>query len=66
MVAKNNCKGCTERYLGYHDKCESYQEYKKVLDDMNKKRQEAIHTNAHFKDKRQKALKVMRQKGILK
>lgn len=64
--AKSKCKGCTDRYLGCHDKCESYKAYKKELDDFNKKRQDAIHENAPFVEKRHRALKILRQKGRLK
>ncbi|MBR6289228.1 MAG: hypothetical protein IKR19_07835 [Acholeplasmatales bacterium] len=64
-VAENKCKGCTKRYLGCHDKCESYQEYKRKREEFNAARQKAIHNNAHFKEKRQKALKRLRQQGRL-
>ena len=49
---KAPCKECKERYLGCHDKCSHYKEYKKDLDD--KKR---IITEAKNKNKELFALK---------
>ena len=70
MIKTNNskckCKECTDRYLGCHDHCEDYKVYRQELDEKNRVRQEKIHENAPFMEKRQRALKVMRQKGKLK
>ena len=64
--AKNKCKDCVDRHPGCHDRCDIYKAFRKELDDFNKKRQDISHENAPFVDKRQRALKVMRQKGRLK
>lgn len=65
MIAKNSCKDCTKRYLGCHDRCEVYQEYRKALDAKNKQRQDAIAENTPFIDLKRKAIKIARQKGRL-
>lgn len=35
----HNCKDCKKRYPGCHDRCESYQAYKKQREEINKNRQ---------------------------
>lgn len=39
---KGSCKGCTDRYVGCHDRCESYKsakaEYEKKKDEVYKKK----------------------------
>lgn len=34
----SGCKGCTERTLGCHSKCQRYAEYRKQIDRLNKYR----------------------------
>ncbi|MBO5389411.1 MAG: hypothetical protein J6A59_15010 [Lachnospiraceae bacterium] len=41
MADKAPCKGCTDRYLGCHDKCDKYREFKQYNEELkNKIRQE--------------------------
>lgn len=44
----NGCKNCTKRYLGCHDKCNSYAEYKKKLEELSAKRQKLKAENDPF------------------
>ena len=37
---KPPCKGCTERFTACHDRCKKYQEWRKLVDNANKARQE--------------------------
>ena len=37
---KPPCKGCNERFTACHDKCDKYKEWKRDLDELNKRRKE--------------------------
>lgn len=61
---KAPCKECTNRYLGCHDKCTNYKEYKKSEDDRkalirkNRDRQNEI-----FKYKHERITQALKKKG---
>ena len=43
-----SCKGCTERYIGCHDTCEKYKQYrmewnKRKIEMRNKRRLDSLH-----------------------
>ena len=65
-TGKCKCKGCTERYSGCHDHCESYKAYRKELDDYAEKKRKAKEENAPFAEKKRRVVtKALRTKGKL-
>lgn len=44
----NCCKGCPDRTLGCHGKCEAYQSQRKALDEFNAKVQSAKEQERSF------------------
>lgn len=41
-MKQNKCKDCKDRYLGCHDKCQSYLEWKKQrIEELHKKQEDA-------------------------
>jgi hypothetical protein len=64
MYGKCGCKGCTERYLGCHDKCEKYKNYRKELDEKNANRAKFLAEDAPFQQAKSKCLlKKLKTKG---
>ena len=55
----HNCKNCTERYLGCHDHCESYQKYRQTRNEINDRRvrEQELATNERLAANHAKRLK---------
>lgn len=49
-MAKSQCYGCTERYVGCHSKCESYKEFKSKHDEEMRVQREAREKESRFMD----------------
>lgn len=49
-MLRPNCKDCTKRYPGCHDKCESFIEYRKEYDRIRDLRQKDIDLERGLRD----------------
>lgn len=56
------CKGCTDRHLGCHSKCNEYKEQKVKNDEINNKRLEYIRSNAWTYNHRQAKMNALKSK----
>ena len=62
-MAKSQCYGCTERYVGCHSKCESYKEFKSKHDEEMRVQREAREKESRFYEfKLQSMSKVAKNK----
>ena len=57
------CKGCLDRYVGCHSKCDKYIEQKIKNDEVNNKRLEYIKSNAWTYHHRQAKLNSLKSKN---
>ena len=49
MSVKNHCQNCNERKVGCHCECQKYAEYKKAMDETQKKKEADRIYNLGFK-----------------
>ena len=54
---KKSCKDCTDRYIGCHSKCETYIQFKKEKEEINKKKEKERKINEDFYSVRNAAVK---------
>lgn len=54
MKAANQCKDCTDRHPGCHGECDSYKEYRKVIDKMHAEKTRRMEEDKPFMEKRLK------------
>ena len=59
------CKGCTDRYIGCHGKCDIYREQKVKINELNNKRLEYIRSNAWTEHHRQAKMNALKYKNKL-